>query len=279
MHPFDIHWVYTFASVAIVAGASLIGMVALSFDAKRLAGLVPFLVSLAAGALLGTALGHLLPESVERLGTGKELSALLLAGFITFFVLEKALGLWCEGHPRIPGHRHLSPADLHPHASMESDTQVAFNSARPIITNLLVGAGIHSFVDGMVIATGYTTGTSLGMITTFAVLLHEAPHHIGDVSILIHKGIPVMRAVFLNLIAASGSAVGALLVLLIGTRLMSVTSVLLPFTTANFLYIASASLMPELQQERGLRQSFTQTILFVVGSLVMFVSSGASDTQ
>ena len=52
---------------------------------------------------------------------------------------------------------------------------------------------------------------------------------------------------------------------------------LLPFTTANFLYIASASLMPELQHERGLRQSLTQTILFVAGSLLMFVSFGGPE--
>jgi hypothetical protein len=35
--------------------------------------------------------------------------------------------------------------------------------------------------------------------------------------------------------------------------------------------------MPELQQERGLRQSLAQTILFISGSLVMFVSSGGSE--
>jgi zinc transporter ZupT len=60
---------------------------------------------------------------------------------------------------------------------------------------------------------------------------------------------------------------------------MGITSVLLPFTTANFVYIAAASLMPELQQERGLRQSFAQTALFVAGAFVMFLSAGSSDTH
>ena len=84
MHPLDIHWGYTFGSVALVAGASFTGMVALSLSPKRLARVIPLMVSLAAGALLGTAFGHLLPESVERIGAGRKLSGLLLAGFVTF---------------------------------------------------------------------------------------------------------------------------------------------------------------------------------------------------
>ena len=104
----------------------------------------------------------------------------------------------------------------------------------------------------------------------------EAPHHIGDVSILIHKGVPVVRAVLQSLMAAATAAIGALVVLLLGARLMGVTTVLLPFATANFLYIGLASLMPELQQERGLRQSLEQTFLLLGGSLLMFVSGGSS---
>jgi zinc and cadmium transporter len=269
MHPLDIHWIYTFASVALVAGASFTGMLALVFKPDRLSRVVPLLVSLAAGALLGTAFGHLLPESVERVGTGRELWALLLGSFIVFFVLEKVLGLWCESHPGV-----------HLHGAIETVKSFPADSNRPMITNLLVGAGIHSFIDGLAIGTGYAAGgTNLGVVTTIAVLFHEAPHHIGDVSILIHKGIPIMRAVYLSLIAASPSALGALLVLLLGERLMSVTTVLLPFTAANFLYIAASSLMPELQHERGLRQSCMQSGLFVAGCLFMFVYSGASEAR
>jgi zinc and cadmium transporter len=112
------------------------------------------------------------------------------------------------------------------------------------------------------------------VITTIAVLFHEAPHHIGDVSILIHKGIPVRQAVVLSLRASAASALGALLVLSVGARSIGVTTILLPFTTANFLYIASANLMPELQNERGLRQSLMQALLFVAGCSVMFASGG-----
>jgi zinc and cadmium transporter len=266
MHPLDIHWVYTFGSVALVAGASFMGMVALAFSPQRLSRVVPPLVSLAAGALLGTAFGHLLPESVERVGEGRKLSALLLAGFVTFFVIEKLVGVWLGGFEHQHGH-----GAIHSH----KDDHLGAN--RPMLTNLLFGAAIHSFIDGMALGTAYSTGTQLGVITTVAVLFHETPHHIGDVSILIHKGVPVRRAVGLSLLAGGTAALGALMVLLIGTQTTGVTTVLLPFTTANFLYIASSNLMPELQHERGFRQSLTQTLFFLAGCSLMFISSGTGE--
>jgi zinc transporter ZupT len=82
----------------------------------------------------------------------------------------------------------------------------------------------------------------------------------------------VVQAVDLSLLAGATAAVGALLVLLIGTQSIGFTSILLPFTTANFLYIASSNLMPELQQARGIRRSLTQTVFFVAGCSLMFVS-------
>jgi zinc and cadmium transporter len=225
---------------------------------------------MAAGALLGTAFGHLLPEAVERLGSGPKLSSLLLASFVCFFVLERTLNLCLDGGLE----NYDQPHDhCHPERFIKQP-QIALASAhRSTITNLLFGAAIHSFIDGMALATGYSAGTHLGVITTVAVLLHEVPHHIGDVGILIHGGISIRRAVSLNLVAGSTAAFGALLVLLVGTRSEDVTNVLLPFTAANFLYIASASLMPELRRERGIWQSLTQTLLLVLGSLLMFLLS------
>lgn len=259
MHRFDIHWAYTFASVAAVAGLALVGRVALTFSPKQLSRVIPLLVSLAAGALMGTAFGHLLPESVERIGNLPKLSALLAGGFFAFFVLEKLLCVGSTGRSNVFG------AAVH-HSKSESSS-----GNRPMVTNLLFGSGIHSFVDGMAIAAGYTVGTHLGIVTTVAVLFHEVPHHVGDVSILIHKGIPIVRAVALSLLAGSAAAVGALVVLLIGGDSLTVTTILLPLATANFLYIAAANLMPELRGETRLGQSLVQLFLFGGGCSLMLV--------
>jgi zinc transporter 7 len=97
------------------------------------------------------------------------------------------------------------------------------------------------------------------------------------VGILIHSGVPVRRAVSLNLMVGSVAAIGALLVLLLGSRFEKVITLLLPFTAANFIYIASASLMPELQRERGLRKSLMQVLLLLLGSSMMWLVSILSE--
>jgi len=275
MHPLDIHWVYGFGSVALVAGASFTGMLAVSWGPRRLSRVIPPMLSLATGALLGTAFGHLLPESIEHVGVGRKLSVLLLAGFLTFFVIEKLLGAWLTGPGDFGGSTHHHHGGSLPATAGYATAPRLSPVNRPVITNLLLGAAIHSFMDGMAIGTAYSTGTHLGVITTTAVLFHEAPHHIGDVSILIHKGLSVRQAVGLSLLAGGGGALGVLLVFLVGTQSAGFTTVLLPFTTANFLYIASSNLMPELQHEHGLRPSIAQVLLFAAGSSLVFLSAGS----
>ena len=43
----------------------------------------------------------------------------------------------------------------------------------------------HNFTDGLAIGASYLAGNTVGGITTFAVLLHEVPHEIGDFAILV----------------------------------------------------------------------------------------------
>jgi len=272
MHPLDIHWILSLGSVALVAAFSFAGMVGLALSPERLAKTIPWLVSLAAGALLGTAMGHLLPESIARFGAGRELSGWLLAGFCAFFILDKVITVGAHRNhaPGIHLHDHL----LHPETAPPS----RFGKQKgALATNILLGGAVHSFIDGIVIATAYITRTDLGYLATAAVLLHEAPHHIGDVGILIHTGIPIRRAVRLNMLASIPSALGVLAVLFVGSHAEGFTAALVPITTANFLYIAAATLVPEMQEERGPLQSVFQVLLFVGGTLLMYAIGGIAD--
>lgn len=272
MHPLDIHWILSLGSVALVAAFSFLGMIGLALSPERLAKTIPWLVSLAAGALLGTAMGHLLPESMERFGAGRQLSGLLLVGFCAFFILDKLITV--RAH-----HNHLSGLHLHDHLlHPETAPAATFGKQKgALATSILLGGAVHSFIDGIVIATAYITATRLGFMATAAVLLHEAPHHVGDVGILIHSGLPVRRAVKLNMLASVPSALGALLVLFVGSRAGGFTAALLPLTTANFLYIAATNLLPEMQEERGWAQSAVQVVLFVSGTFLMYMIGGVAD--
>ena len=79
----------------VVSSIALIGIITIGVNDKFLKEIVIFLVALSAGGLLDGGFLHLLPEGVgeaEALGLG-ELNVYLavIAGFILFFIIEKAL--------------------------------------------------------------------------------------------------------------------------------------------------------------------------------------------
>jgi len=239
--------IYTISSVMLVTVASLGGAVTFTLG-KHSGQVLPYLVSLAAGALLGTATAHLIPEAVDHLGTGPALIGPFLAGFIVFFLFEKLLSV------------------LYPSGACIEGTD-----RRRLPLNVLSGGAIHSLIDGMAIATAYLTNTKVGLLTTAAVLLHEVPHHIGDMSVLLYYEVPRRKALLLNLFATGASILGAIAVLLVGSERGSVASSLIPFAAANFIYIATANLMPALQAERDPYRSVRQVACVVMGALVMLI--------
>jgi zinc and cadmium transporter len=88
--------------------------------------------------------------------------------------------------------------------------------------------------------------------------MHEIPHHIADVGVLIYGGLTRQRAVLLNFVATLGCGAGGLLVLTAGAGTNSVIAALLPLAAANFIYIATAILLPELQREPSTKRSVLQ---------------------
>ncbi len=117
--------------------------------------IVPWLVSYAVGALLGVALLDLLPEALAELPAEQVLGT-LLAGILTFFILEKLVLF-----------RHCHTADCEVH-----DAAAAL---------VLIGDGFHNFVDGAIIGAAVLTSVPLGINTAIAVAAHEIPQEVGDI--------------------------------------------------------------------------------------------------
>ena len=133
--------------------------------------LVPWLISYAVGhaarrRAAGAAAGS--PRDDRRrtqaLGT-------LLAGVLTFFLLEK-LVLWRHCH------------DTH-------ECEVHTSSAASLV---IIGDAFHTFVDGAMIAAAVVTSVPLGITTALAVAAHEIPQEVGDVAILLRAGYSRLRA-------------------------------------------------------------------------------------
>ncbi len=239
-------FVYGLISVLIVSLVSLIGVATLSFRAEKLRKILLYLVSFAAGALLGDVFIHLLPEVVEGSGFSSSISASILLGVGFSFVIEKFV------HWR---HCHIPHSKEHPH---------------PFAVMNLVGDGVHNFIDGLIIGASYLVSVPVGMATTIAVFLHEIPQEIGDFGVLLHGGFSRARALALNFMLALTSVFGVVIVFLLGSRIEGLTTLLIPFAAGTFLYIAGSDLIPELHKEARARQAFWQFIWLTLGALIMF---------
>src|SRR3989344_9540888 len=147
-------WSYTLLSVILVSIASFVGVSLLSIDSNKLKKILLYLVSFSAGALFGDAFIHLLPEIVEEVGFGLNVSLYLLGGIVTFFILEKTLH-W---------HHHHTP-----------HTKQQVKKLEPFAIMNLIGDGIHNFIDGLIIGASYLVSVPVGLATTIAVVVHEIP--------------------------------------------------------------------------------------------------------
>jgi len=238
-------WLYSILSVIVVSLVSLIGALTLYFREEKLKKILIFFVSFSAGALLGGAFLHLLPEVIESGGYSLKVSASLLAGFFIFFVLEKYI------HWR---HCHEPTSNSHPHH---------------LGTMNLVGDGLHNFLDGLIIAASYITSPALGLAATLAIIFHEIPQEIADFGVLLHAGYTKKKAVFYNLLSAAVALIGVVIGLVLGGRIAGFNLFILPIAAAGFIYIAAADLMPELHKETKMAKSLWQLVTFVIGVALM----------
>ena len=239
-------WLYTLVSVFIVSLISLVGVLTILLKQQDIKRFLLFMVSFAAGALLGDVFIHLLPEIVNEGGFSMGASLYILLGIIIFFVLEKIL------HWR---HCHLSATKSHTH---------------PLAFMNLIGDAVHNFMDGMIIAASYMISIPVGIATTLAVVFHEIPQEMGDFGILLHAGMKTGKALLFNFLSAITAVLGALAVLILGSKGLGINEILVPITIGGFLYIANADLIPELHKDTEVKNSVIQLLSFIVGVFVMY---------
>jgi len=236
-----ITWIYTLTSVVIISLISLIGIVTLPLKESQFKKILLFLVSFSAGALLGDSFLHLLPESIKQYGLTLNVPICVLSGILIFFVLEKFI------HWR---HCHIPTSSHHPH---------------PVGFMNLIGDGFHNCIDGMIVAGSYLISIPLGIGTTFAVVFHEIPHEMGNYGILLHAGFSRKRALLFNLLSASISVIGAVIVLIIGAKSQALSHFLIPFTAGTFIYVSTADIIPELHEENEASKSVIQFLCILLG--------------
>jgi zinc and cadmium transporter len=201
------------------------------------------LVALSAGALLGGAFLHLIPESIGQAGASLDIFLYLLLGFCLFFILEQFL----QWH-----HQHT-----------------VSHGVKPFSYLILVSDGVHNFIDGLIIAASFVSSYHLGIVTTLAVALHEIPQELGDFGVLVYGGFSKTRALIFNFISAMTAIAGGVVGYFAHSILHDSIVYLLPFAAGNFIYIAAADLIPEIKHRGSLGRSVVHFCVFLAGIGIM----------
>lgn len=235
--------IWILVSTLTISIFSLAGVFTLVMKEEQVKRGLLLLVGFSAGALVGGAFLHLLPEALKQLSVESAFLYTLL-GFSLFFLMERLF------HWR---HCHEAVCDIH-----------AFTYLN------LFGDGLHNFVDGLVIAASFVGGIPLGIATSIAVASHEIPQEIGDFGVLIYGGFSKYRALFFNFLSALTAVVGGVIGFYLASTVEGVSSILLPLTAGGFIYIAASDLIPELHKEKRPLKANLAFLIFILGIIFMW---------
>jgi len=209
------------AYTLIAATANVVGAAAVTTRAKWSISALDKLIAFAAGFMISVALVDLIPESFVQHGAGAGL--VILAGYVLV---------------------HLTQHTLAPHFHFGEEVH---HVTRAVSVAALIGLLLHTFVDGVAIASGFQVRESLGLLVFVAILLHKFPEGLAISSMFLASGASRGRAL------ASGGALAVATVL--GALLTEYSAPLrtygLPLAAGVALYVGASNLVPEFQGKKG----------------------------
>ncbi len=241
---------YILLTTFLISLISFIGALILFLKEELLNRILLILAAFAAGALIGGAFLHLIPEAIAEVGADESsvliLFLYLIFGFCIFFVLEQFIR-WHHHH-----------ATKHP-------------EIKPFSYLILISDGVHNFIDGLIIAASFVVALPLGIVTAIAIALHEIPQEIGDFGILVYGGFKRVKALFLNFLSATTIIFGGIVGFFLYEKIGDSIVFLLPFAAGNFIYIACSDIIPEIKHKANIRESAIHFLVFLTGISIMLL--------
>ena len=209
---------------ALLAGsANVLGALMLTSRERWSARTLGTIVALSAGFLIAVAFIGLLPHAVERMG--ERTPAVALAGYVLVHVTQHVLG------------RHFHFGE----ETHEVSQVVGFAA--------LAGLMLHTFVDGVAIASSFQVDAQLGTLVFVGIFLHKVPEGLAISSLFLAAGASRGRA----LAAATTLAVATVLGALLTDLVAPLAEYGLALAAGVALYVGASNLVPEFQHDRGWR--------------------------
>jgi len=247
---------YALLGAFLVSLVSLIGIATLSIRVDTMQRTMHLFIGLAAGALLGDAFVHLIPEAFGEGIDEAAFSLSILGGILVFFILEKYLR-WHDANTA--NHSRCIPGE-----------ECAVEPKNSLGALIIFGDGVHNFVDGAVIAASFSVSLPLGIATTIAVFLHEVPQEVSDFALLIHSGYSRVQALIWNFASALMALLGVIAFFALGEYFEHIEPIAAAFTAGGFIYIAAVNLIPELKETKHPGKSALEILAFIIGIGLMF---------
>jgi len=213
-------WTGLFALVAALA--TFAGGLAATIPGRLSRSRLSHLIAFGAGYILATALVSLLPESLRLLN---DAPVYVLVGYVLAHLFEHTFTT----------HFHFGEETHHEHVV---DPAVSMSA--------LVGLVLHSFFDGVAIASGFLVTPALGVLIALAVILHKVPEGVTLASLMVAAGRSRRSARQGTGLLAVATLAGAGLMAFMGD---GVKGAGLALSCGIALYVAATDLIPEFNQE------------------------------
>lgn len=215
--------------------------------AFRLRGELETLIAFTGGIVVAVALFDVLPEAIKALNAPRHVTALVGAGFIGFFLVERVLVL----------HHRDEPEQARAHARVG-----ALGAA---------GLSLHSFIDGLGIGFAFHVGTGTGLLVFLAVVSHDFADGMNTVSFVLRQSGDRRSARLWLLADSAAPLLGAIVGASVGVSERGLGYVLALYT-GFFLFIGATDLLPEAHSHPSWRRvwltvaGFAATFAIVYGA-------------
>ncbi len=229
----------------IAALGNVVGALAVTRRAARELTVIEYFVAFGAGFMLAVALTEVLPEAFAR--SGDAAPALVLAGYMAV---------------------HLTQHTLTPHFHFGEETHAVRSAAGP---SALVGLLLHTFFDGVAIASAFLVRPSLGMMVFIAIFLHKLPEGVTISSLYLAVGRSAPQAVGAATLLGLATLAGVVLTDQLGWLARNGLAVAAGVT----IYVAASNLVPEFQGKRG----WASPVAFLSGAAALFLTRALLDVS
>lgn len=201
--------------------ANLVGALAVTSRTRWSVGALDAMLAFAAGFMISVGLLDLFPEAL--LQGGPSAAVVVLGAYLAVHLTQHVIGT----------HFHFGEETHH--------------VSEAVSLAALVGLLLHTFVDGVAVASGFSIGGAVGALVFVAVVLHKVPEGLAISSLFLAAGQGRARA----LLAATALGAATFVGVLVTDHVGVLREHGLALSAGVTLYVGMSNLVPEFRRRGG----------------------------